>query len=95
MVFIAFSAIKITAYTVGGATVSAPMPGRLSCTALMGIFGNEDTPTPSKPAQMSTMNVSALNTCETLCLNAPNARRMPISFACSVTVMYVMMPIII
>ena len=51
-------------------------------------------PIPKIPAKAPVMNVSALNTFEILCFEAPIARRIPISFCLSSTEIYVMTPII-
>ena len=50
---------------------------------------------PNKPAKAPVINVSALNTFDTLCFEAPIALKIPISFCLSNTEMYVITPIII
>jgi len=44
---------------------------------LIGINNNAEIPTPSKPEQSPIINVSALNTWEILCFDAPIARKIP------------------
>ena len=52
------------------------------------------TPMPIRPAQRPMIKVSALNTWEMFPLEAPMARRIPISFCLSRTLIYVITPII-
>ena len=70
------------------------MPDTVWITWLMGSSASRDTPMPMSPAQQPMMKVSALNTWEMFPLEAPRARRMPISLVRSSTEMWVMMPII-
>ena len=60
---------------------------------MIGKVARKDTPTPKAPEQRPMMRVSALNTWEMLRLEAPMARKMPISLVRSITLMWVMMPI--
>lgn len=71
-----------------------PSPLSVSMIELIGTRANSDTPIPSNPAQQLIIKVSALNTCEILRLDAPRARRIPISFVRSITEMCVIIPII-
>ena len=50
---------------------------------------------PIRPAQKPTIRVSALNTRETSFLDAPIARRIPISFVLSSTEIFVIIPILV
>ena len=61
--------------------------------ALMGKVMSAESPTPRSPAKSPSRTVSALKTAEMLPLDAPSARRMPISLVRSSTEMWVMMPI--
>ena len=63
--------------------------------ALPGINNKHAVPTPINPEQRPIINVSAVNTCDTLRLLAPIARSIPISFVLSRTEIYVIIPIII
>ena len=59
----------------------------------MGMSNSAVMPTPSRPEQSPMIKVSALKTCATLRLEAPMARRIPISLVRSRTEIYVMIPI--
>ena len=61
----------------------------------MGMVSSRDTPMPTAPAQKPMIRVSALNIPETFFLEAPMARRTPISFVRSCTEIRVITPIII
>ena len=61
---------------------------------LMGMFKSTVMNMPISPAARPMMNVSALNTRDTSFFDAPIARRMPISFVRSSTLIYVIIPII-
>ena len=52
-------------------------------------------PIPNSPDNKPIINVSALNIEDMLCLDAPIALKIPISFVLSYTEMYVIIPIII
>ena len=61
----------------------------------VGISNISVIPIPITPETLPTIKVSALNTRDTSCFDAPMARRMPISFVRSSTDIYVIIPIII
>lgn len=94
MVMTMLIAIRINEDFNGSCAVKPVNPDTFSIIVLIGISAIIDTPIPSSPAQQPMMNVSALNTCEILRLEAPNALRMPISFVRSITEICVMIPII-
>lgn len=52
---------------------------------IAGMSSSRQSTTPITPEHRPMIKVSALNTCETLCLEAPMARRMPISLRRSST----------
>lgn len=73
-------AIRIMAETTGREALISVVPAREWIKALPGISRSRVKPMPMSPAQRPMIKVSALNTWEILCLEAPMARRMPISF---------------
>ena len=88
-------AIKTSAAPTGREPLIAVVPAIEWISALPGISKSSVKTMPSTPAHRPIKNVSALNTWEMLCFDAPIARRMPISFLRSRTLIYVMTPIII
>ena len=82
---ITLNAIRITALIAGNVAFTSAEPKRERRSALHGIKIKQDIPTPSVPDNNPTIPVSALNTCEILCFDAPMARRIPISFVRSKT----------
>ena len=77
--------------TIAGSTGKNALILLLSATAWMiifpGIRSSNDSPIPISPAHRPMITVSALNTCDTFLLDAPIARRIPISFFRSSTLM--------
>ena len=63
-------------------------------TAFIGIIRRSVTIIPIAPETKPTMSVSALNTIEISCFDAPILLNIPISFVLSRTEMYVIIPII-
>ena len=62
---------------------------------LIGMLSRSVKPIPIIPATSPTIIVSALNTLEISCFEAPILLKIPISFVLSRTDMYVIIPIII
>ena len=69
------------------------IPVRLCTITFIGMFISSVRPMPMTPAVRPMIIVSALKTRETSFFDAPIARRMPISYVRSSTLIYVMMPI--
>ena len=75
-----------TSAALGGSTaVTLVVPAMEWMSMLPGISSSRHRPTPITPEHIPIMKVSALNTSETLCLDAPMARRIPISLRRSST----------
>ena len=72
-------AIRMIDDCAGSCAVRSDKPDAFSMIMLIGNSAKSDTPMPSRPEQQPMIKVSALNTCEMLRLDAPSARRMPIS----------------
>ena len=85
--------VKAVSDCTGSRAVRSVRPDTFAMMALMGSRASSDTPMSRTPAQQPMMKVSALNTWEMFRLEAPRARRMPISLVRSITEMWVMMPI--
>ena len=75
--------------------VMSCLPAMRRMMALVGMSSSSAMPIPISPAIRPVMNVSALKISPTLRLEAPMARRIPISFLRSSTLMCVMTPIMI
>ena len=71
--------IRISAALGGSTAVTLVVPAMEWMSMLPGISSSRHRPTPITPEHIPIMKVSALNTSETLCLDAPMARRIPIS----------------
>ena len=84
---------RITAAT-GGRKALAAMPAISRIRMLMGMISSSVRAMPTNPAARPTSMVSALKTRLISRLDAPTARRIPISLVRSSTEMLVMMPII-
>ena len=87
--------ISIKALDTGKYALTSVVPNKACMIALPGINNKHAVPTPINPEQRPIINVSAVNTCDTLRLLAPIARSIPISFVLSRTEIYVIIPIII
>ena len=79
------STIRINAALGGSTAVTLLVPAMEWMSMLPGISSSRHRPTPITPEHRPMMKVSALNTSETLCLDAPMARRIPISLRRSST----------
>ena len=85
MVSSTLTTTSVTAVGTDRKALTAVVSARAWMMALMGISSSSVKPMPIRPAHSPMMNVSALNTCETLCRDAPMARRIPISLVRSST----------
>ena len=79
------SAMRISAAESGSEAVTSLEPEMEWMSMLPGMSSSRLRPTPMTPEHRPMMKVSALNTSETLRLEAPMARRMPISLRRSST----------
>ena len=89
------SIINIIAAGIGNEALTVLESNTEWIIAFIGINNNNEIPTPNNPEQSPMINVSALNTWDILCFDAPIARKIPISLVRSITDMNVIIPIII
>ena len=68
------SIINIIALDIGNEALTVSIPNNEWIIEFIGINNNNEIPTPNNPEQSPIINVSALNTWDILCFDAPIAR---------------------